>query len=357
MTDRTRSAANSRAQSVRQRRNEIVRPTVPPISKPEVRNTSAQGYKSPVRPATQPGSHQPVLTSRYGQNLQPLPQSTTARKIRYHVGTNGVETRLFSMPVFKFNWQWVSGSLSVVLLIVVLMLTNMPAFVVNSVNVNGLQRLTSEDLAPIVQVNAGSMFTLDRDKLTRAIAIAFPELQNIHVKVKLPAAVTITVTERQPIMAWSTTESSLWVDPEGVVFTPRGEAPAMLNIFSADSLPLTTTVTKPRSALDYAAMVIDRQENPLTPESVILYMNPSVMKAAMDLSAQMPQGATLVYDSVSGMGWQDPRGWNVFFGTNLEDMQTKNIAYQAIVDRLTAMGITPTTISVEYADAPYYRTE
>ncbi len=357
MTDRTRSAASSRAQVVRQRRNEIVRTPAPPTSKPEVRSTVAQGYKSPVRLPAQPGSRQPVLTSRYGQNLQPLPQSSTARKIRYHVGANGVETRLFSMPVLKFNWQWVSGSLAVVLLVVVLMLTNMSAFVVNSVNISGLQRLTSDDLAPIVQVNAGSVFMLDREKLTRAIAIAFPELQNIQVKVNLPAAVNISVTERQPVMVWSTSESSLWIDAEGVVFTPRGEPPAVVNIFSANSLPLTTTVSTPRSALEYAAMVIDRQENPLTPESVILYMNPSVMKAAMDLSTQMPQGATLVYDSVSGMGWQDPRGWNVFFGTTLEDMQTKNIAYQAIVERLTAMGITPTTISVEYADAPYYRTE
>ena len=357
MTDRTRDAATSRAQLVRQRRNEIVRTPAQSISKPEGRNTPSRGVKSPVRPPSQPGSRQPVLTSRYGQNLQPLPQPTTARKIRYHVGNNGVETRLFSMPVLKFNWQWVSGILTVVLLIVVLILTNMSTFVVNSVDVSGLQRLTSDDLAPIVQVNAGSIFMLDRDKLTQAIAIAFPELQDIHIKVKFPAAVTITVTERQPIMAWSTSESTLWIDAEGVVFTPRGEAPAMLNISSGNSLPFTTSVAKPRSALDYAAMVIDRQENPLTPESVILYMNPSVMKAAMDLSAQMPQGATLVYDSVSGMGWQDPRGWNVFFGTNLEDMQTKNIAYQAIVEHLTALGITPTTISVEYADAPYYRTE
>ena len=357
MTERIRSAANTRAELVRQRRNEFVRPAAPPASKPEVRKTSTPVNKSAVKPLSQPGPRQAVLTSRYGQNLQPIPQSTTARKIRYHVGSNGVETRLFSMPVLKFNWQWVSGSLAVVLLIIVLLMTNMTAFVINSINVSGLQRLTADDLAPIVQVNAGSAFTLDRDELTSAIAIAFPELQDIHVRVKLPATVTITVTERQPVMVWSTTESNLWVDAEGVVFTPRGETPAILNIFSADPLPLTTTVTSPRSALDYAAMVIDRQENPLTPESVILYMNPSVMKAAMDLSTQMPQGSTLVYDSVSGMGWQDPRGWNVFFGTSLEDMQAKNIAYQAIVERLTAMGITPTTISVEYADAPYYRTE
>lgn len=357
MTERIRSAANSRADLVRQRRNEIVRPAALPASKPEVRKTSSAVFQPASRPLTQPGRRQPVLTSRYGQNLQPIPQSTTARKIRYHVGSNGVETRLFSMPVLKFNWQWVSGSLAVILLIIVLMMTNMTAFVINSVNVSGLQRLTADDLAPIVQMNAGSAFTLDRGELTKAIAIAFPELQDIHVKVKLPATVMITVTERQPVMSWSTTESNLWIDTEGVVFTPRGEASGMLNVFSADPLPLTTAVTSPRSALDYAAMVIDRQENPLTPESVILYMNPSVMKAAMDLSTQMPEGATLVYDSVSGMGWQDPRGWNVFFGTSLEDMQAKNIAYQAIVERLTALGITPTTISVEYADAPYYRTE
>lgn len=356
MSDRHRSTATTRAELVRQRRNEIVRMPAN-NSKPENKRPSgpvSQPYPHPeVNRAQQP----PILTSRYGQNLRPVTQPTNARKVRYHVSANGVETRLFSLPVLKFNWQWVSGSLAVILLIIVLMMTNMSAFVINTINVEGLQRVTVDDLAPVVQVNAGSAFILDRAELTRALAIAFPELKDIHVQVKLPASVTITVTERQPILSWSTTETTVWVDADGVVFTPRGEAPAMLNIYSENSLPLTTTVRSPRTALEYAAMVLDRQENPITPETAIHYMNPSVMKAAMDLSAQMPQGATLVYDSIAGMGWQDPRGWNVFFGTSLEDMATKNIAYQAIVERLTAMGITPTTISVEYADAPYYRTE
>jgi len=57
------------------------------------------------------------------------------------------------------------------------------------------------------------------------------------------------------------------------------------------------------------------------------------------------------------MGWIDPRGWKVYFGIDLSDLQVKEAEYQVIVDHLTQQGITPVMISVEFPHAPYYRTE
>lgn len=122
-------------------------------------------------------------------------------------------------------------------------------------------------------------------------------------------------------------------------------------------MPLTRTTPIPEDPLQYFNIALDRAETKLTPEEALKHMSPAVLKAAIDFSTQMPEGSALVYDSVSGMGWQDPRGWTVFFGSTLANMTFKQSEYQAIVDRLTALGISPTTISVEYADAPYYRTE
>ena len=71
----------------------------------------------------------------------------------------------------------------------------------------------------------------------------------------------------------------------------------------------------------------------------------------------MPAETVLVYDSAHGLGWNDPNGWDVFFGVEDQDMDMKLLVYQALVDRLKSEGITPALISVEYLHAPYYRME
>jgi hypothetical protein len=82
-----------------------------------------------------------------------------------------------------------------------------------------------------------------------------------------------------------------------------------------------------------------------------------LLQAAISLASQMPSGASLVYDPVSGIGWQDPQGWKVFFGLDLSDLALKENEYQAILARLQSLGVTPSLISVAYVDSPYYRTE
>ncbi len=38
----------------------------------------------------------------------------------------------------------------------------------------------------------------------------------------------------------------------------------------------------------------------------------------------------MIYDPKYGMGWQDPRGWSVYFGQNTQDIDMKKKIYQAI---------------------------
>ena len=71
----------------------------------------------------------------------------------------------------------------------------------------------------------------------------------------------------------------------------------------------------------------------------------------------MPADTMLVYDSEHGLGWNDPNGWEVYFGAEDQDMEMKLSVYQAMVERLQSEGIQPALISVEYVHAPYYRME
>jgi hypothetical protein len=354
----------SRSELVRQRRSQPNRQVKLPESKSNpCSTTQTKPVKSNVwqpahRPNTQPVRHQTVPVSRVANGTRSIPQTAvSSRKVQYKVASNGVETRMLTLPTFHFNWQWVSGILSVVFLSVALLLTNLTIFQVNSISIDGLKRLTPEDLAPVIQKHVGSIFMVNRNDLVESLSFAFPELTIQSLRTALPSSLKITVTERQPILSWTSGDSTLWVDSEGVVFPPRGDSGSILYIYSNDSIPLTRSTPIPTDPLDYLNIALDRAEKKLSPEEALKHMDPAIIKAAIDFSTQMPEGSALVYDSVSGMGWKDSRGWTVFFGSSLENMAFKQTEYQSIVERLAALGITPTTISVEYADAPYYRTE
>ncbi len=80
-----------------------------------------------------------------------------------------------------------------------------------------------------------------------------------------------------------------------------------------------------------------------------------MVRALTVLAPDVPAGMPMTFDPQYGMGWQDPRGWTVYFGQNTKDVPMKLKVYQAIVDALTFQGVQPTLISVEYLNAPFYK--
>jgi cell division protein FtsQ len=97
--------------------------------------------------------------------------------------------------------------------------------------------------------------------------------------------------------------------------------------------------------------------SPSTPNNPTLRLTPELVDSIIALGAKMPAETILVFDSEHGLGWNDPHGWEVFFGAEDQDMEMKLIVYQALVERLQNEGIQPALISVEYVHAPYYRME
>jgi hypothetical protein len=362
VSDRTARQPGSRAEQLRQKRQPSRVPVVPTKKETPLADrrpvTNAFG-RSVVPPEQQNLRNAAVVTSRATPFNNPIRQgvSTPVRRKVYRVGANGVETRLPSLPMLRFSWQWVSGFLTVVLLTFVILMLALPTFKVNQVEVLGVNRVTPAEVQAVVQANSGSIFTLDRAKILNALGVAFPELADLNLKVTSSAVVQVSARERQPVLAWTAGGQTIWVDADGVTMPARGDAGALLTIQSENSAPLAKPVQLTRNATELLMVILDRAEHPVTPQDVINNINPAVMKAAIDLSALMPTGAVLVYDSISGMGWQDTRGWKVYFGLSLENIQFKQTEYAAIVEALTAQGITPSMISVEHIDSPHFRTD
>ena len=363
MSDRNPRQPLSRAEQLRQKRQPLSRVIELPEKQnvPGPRTPVVNPYgKSTAAPVPQPQKHTVAVTTRSYPYSTPLRESvaTPERRKTYRVASNGVETRLPSMPRLKFSWQWVSGFMTFALLVVVILMIFLPTFKVQQVQVEGLQFLAQEDVQAVVTKAAGSIFTLDKNKIEKAVGLAFPDLTDINLKMDKTGKLVLSVTERQPVLAWQAGDlNAYWFDADGVAMPARGDSSSLLTVHSDCGIPFTKPILSINSPLEYAYMVLNRSVVPITQTDLINSLNPEVMQAVLDISTQMPAGTLLVYDNISGVGWQDPRGWKIFFGLDLKNIQFKLVEYQAIVDALSTQGISPNTISVAHIDSPYYRTK
>lgn len=290
----------------------------------------------------------PVLVRRDFHNMATPSAGVSRRRVKtprrrfdLTLDAPGVEIQLPSLPMVHFSWRVCSGLMVVLMAMALVLLLFSPAFQADVVEVEGLQRLTLNDLLLVLDVTGQPIISLNPVKMRAELLQAFPDLKEARVHINLPASVSIEVIERQPVLIWERGGETMWVDEEGVVFLPRGEFDAPLATIKAEAMPF---VQPPDSSEDAALQVKEQ-------------LDPKLVQVLLSMRQYMPEGTTMTYDPAHGLGWNDERGWQVFFGSNLEAMEQKLIVYQAIVDRLEAEGVRPVLISLEYLHAPYFRLE
>ncbi|GAP14271.1 cell division septal protein [Longilinea arvoryzae] len=342
--------SNSHADQVRQRRTQQEQTRMSQIN---------QRTHTPVKsqPVMTRGSAAAVKTSRpVRQNAK----SNVRRQYYYSLDASGVEVRLPSIPLVNPGWRMVSGMLVVILLIGIFLMSSSSMFEVSSLNITGLQRLNVTDVETALKLTGTAALDLHPDEIKAQVTALFPELTDVQVHVGLPAKVEISVRERQPIVAWQMPEQTVWVDPEGVVIPVRGEAAGLITL-QADGLPELVAPSAAEdssaaSAESTAASMLASLKAPVTTvEGSRMDLN--LLAATLNLSTRVPEGTVLAYSTTDGLGWQDTRGWKVYIGNDLGNLETKLTEYEAIVQQLTERGITPVMISVEHLSAPFFRTE
>ncbi len=317
------------------RRSEVVRRKLNQDSQSSVRQA--------VRRAIDPPVVQPRVQNRHGLS-RPEGEGLSAIKRRLKPGWRLLSFALVALFSFLLFTAWRS-----------------PDYLVSSIQIKGLQRLTQDEVLAKVDVLGQPIFAIQPQEIHDAIAAAFPELRDIQVRVSLPARITITVVERQPMFIWQMSDSVIWVDTEGYLIPARGSAPAMLTI-SADSLPVYA-LDDDLKADGLAAKIIQDKSirKPGLSDLVFFaqskHIDSNLLVGVLQLNAWMPNEKTLLYQKQRGLGWKDVRGWDVFVGQRLENINDKMVMYETIVRNLEEQGVNPSLVSVEFLNAPYYRVD
>jgi hypothetical protein len=256
----------------------------------------------------------------------------------FHLSKPKFNLPQLSLPRIHFyhtNWRYVSIGLVLVLGVLLYFAFTLPYFYIPAATVFGNNRLTREEINYVLDVSGESIFIVQPQELQARLLMAYPELASAEVQVYLPNHVYVTIVERQPVIFWEQKDQGYtWVDASGIAFRPRGLVTGLIPIVALNEPP--------------AGIASD-------PFSPTPYVQKELVDAILALAPLVPDGAALTFDSAHGLGWDDPRGWQVVFGTSAHDMPMKMRVYQTLVNSLLARGITPEFISVKFADAPFYR--
>jgi hypothetical protein len=249
------------------------------------------------------------------------------RRVDVSLASPGAEIQLPAVPTIQNYWRLFSGVLSVGLLIALVLLWDAPFFKVKSVDVQGAERFAPVEISRAINAVGNPVFAIHPDQLEKDLRITYSGFSSVDVQVVWPADVRVVIRERNPVIAWNWEGHVRWVDEDGIGFDPHGEGVDLITIQSP-ILPSTDT---------------DQ------------FLDPKLVSAITNLVGHAPEGVDMVYDPAHGLGWEDSRGWKVYFGLNPKDMERKMLVYQSIVKHLNQKGIQPSLISVEYLNAPYFR--
>ncbi len=296
----------------------------------------------------QPVAARPPVTARGTMGTPVIRHAYNRPRRQYAIsmGTAGVEMLTPAFPVFKPGWRLLSAVLVVLFACLLILMTNLEQFRVTQPTLIGFERLTAADLEPVLITNGELVFAIDPKEIQTQLQTAFPELTNVMVKVNFPGNLIISVTERSPVIAWQQGDSIQWIDAEGYIFQPRGDIIVPLTVVAENAPP---QMQNPETTLEESETV-DETSRPAQMDSRLL-------AAAQTLSEHLGTGAVIVYSEANGLGWSDPRGWKVYVGSTLRNLETKVKVYSTIVDGLIAEGTQPAMINLEFLDAPYYHLE
>jgi hypothetical protein len=281
----------------------------------------------------------PAVTTRARQEaarLKRKPARNTRRRFNIALHMPRAETRSIHIPRPRFGWRMLSFLLVAILGTALYFAFNLPELRVTQAQVTGNEWVSPEEINAVMNVAGQPIFLLIPSDLETRLRLNHPEFASVKVTVTLPNLVSVNVTERQPVVRWEQGGGYTWISEDGIAFKPRGELSGLIFVTALSAPPVEGSVSS----------------DPLSPAPFIPV---EMVRALKGLAGHVPSGATILYETGMGFGWNDPRGWKVYFGTSASDIELKVRVYESMVNSLTQRGIRPALINVMYPTAPYYR--
>lgn len=291
------------------------------LGHPKTRSERARARRARVVREVEPVAREALM--------RPAGRRKARRRYDLALPSAGAAVRLPAIPVIRFGPRLMSALLLAATLYALQHAFTAPGFRVGEATVFGNRIVTIPQARSMAGVGGQSIFEVDPQDAVRKLT-SHPEVAAATVTTRWPNQVEIELTERHPMVEWNDAGRVWWICPDGVAYLQHGTWPGLVQI-SSEKRALNIT------------------DDPLAPVIPI-----GVMRAAAVLNAQIPQATQLEYDPDHGLGFEDSRGWAVFFGVD-GDMVLKARIYEALAAVLESSKARVGFVSVEDPATPYYR--
>jgi hypothetical protein len=257
------------------------------------------------------------------------------RRFQVALPKSQTDFRRINMPRLRLGWRSLSLIFATALGLLIYLAFQRPELRVVEAEITGNRLLAPSELNSVLNVAGQPIFVLIPGDLETRLRLHYPELVSVKVDVSMPNHVSVNIMERQPVIRWEQAGGYTWIAEDGIAFRPRGEVLGLISVVA-----LSGPAIEPVSV------------DPLTPAP---FITTEMVQSLKGLASHVPPGEPVLYDAGLGFGWNDPRGWRVYFGTSANDVELKMRVYESMVDSLTQRGIRPALINVTFPTAPYYR--
>ena len=305
-----------------------------------VRLRREQEHSKHLQRASKVTARQVVVTRARRDITKPIrqPARKNARR-RFQIAVPHmprVNTRSISIPRPHLGWRSLSFILVVIFGAALYSAFNLPKLRVTEAQLSGNQIITQAEMNAVLNISGQPIFTLIPSDLETRLRLNYPELASVRVTIALPNLVSVNVTERPPVIRWEQGGGYTWIAEDGIAFRPRGELVGLIPVVALSAPPVDGLGS----------------DDPSTPAP---FISTEMVQALKGLVEHVPPGTPILYEKGYGFGWNDPRGWRVYFGTKASDVELKMRVYESMVNSLAQRGIRPALINVMYPSAPYYR--
>lgn len=287
---------------------------------------------SPDRPRNRTEAGIPSAERRRRRRLL---SATEKAELPPSVVPRGQAVRIF------VSTRWFSGTLaSICLLMLILFYTN-GAFVIREIYVSGTRYLTPPEIfqrSGLANLHIFSLDPLDVANLLKQdttiadaqVIIGWP-----------PTMVQISITEREPALIWEQAGQRVWVDVRGQVMALRQDLQTLVRV----------VVPKPSTVAHLGPCPLQGMTELLGPGNCI---DPQTVLGALKFKALYPNVEEMVYDPVRGLGFQDGRGWVLWFGDGT-DIDVKMAVYNRMIEEyFVKQGIQFVEVNVVNPDVPWF---
>jgi hypothetical protein len=358
---RSSSPPLSRSEQIRQKRSARTKDQTPQSGQKKPRSLRDLKARQIASPPT-PRMGMPTIMTRTpsGASVLQRTSSVARRKVSIPMNTPGTEMILPSLPFANPSWRMLSGFWLLLSVAVILLVSYDPIYRVSDIRLEGIEHIHAGDVALYSGLQGQRAYAINPAVIEERLRKAFPDLAEVNVRVGMPAGVTITATEREPVIEWQYGNQVVLIDRDGYIFPQRDlvETDGLLVVVSDMAPPapppeLLEDIEEIRQEVEEWEAGETAGQGLLRPART----DPALIEAALNLQTYIPAETSLVFSHYDGLGWSDSRGWNVYVGLDLVEIDLKMTEYQAIVDYLQQKGVRARMISVEHIHAPFYRLE